>query len=79
MPEPLEASIAKSYANEMANRVSDFAIQLHGGYGYTHEYEVERLHRNAHGWSLAGGTPNMQKIRIASEYLGRRFSSRGRA
>ncbi|MGW6332962.1 acyl-CoA dehydrogenase family protein [Nocardia rhamnosiphila] len=73
----LEASIAKCFTNEMAKRVSDLAIQLHGGYGYSEEYEIERLHRDAHGWALAGGTPAMQRIRIASEYLGRRYDQRG--
>ncbi len=75
-PQPLEASIAKCFANEMAKHVSDLAIQLHGGYGYSAEYEVERLHRDAHGWALAGGTPTMQRTRIASEYVGRRFDQR---
>lgn len=75
-PAPLEASVAKCFANEAAKRVSDLAIQVHGGYGYSAEYEVERLHRDAHGWALAGGTPSMQRIRIASEYLGRRFDQR---
>jgi alkylation response protein AidB-like acyl-CoA dehydrogenase len=75
-PVPLEASVAKCFANEMAKRVTDLAIQLHGGYGYSAEYEVERMHRDAHGWAIAGGTPTMQRIRIASEYLGRRFDQR---
>jgi butyryl-CoA dehydrogenase len=76
-PVPLEASVAKCFANEMAKRVTDLAIQMHGGYGYSAEYEVERMHRDAHGWAIAGGTPTMQRIRIASEYLGRRFDQRG--
>jgi alkylation response protein AidB-like acyl-CoA dehydrogenase len=75
-PNTLEASVAKLFANEMAKDVSDLAMQLHGGYGYTAEYEIERLLRDAHGWSLAGGTPNMQRVRIASEYVGRRFDQR---
>jgi alkylation response protein AidB-like acyl-CoA dehydrogenase len=75
-PVPLEASVAKCFTNEMAKRVTDIAMQLHGGYGYSAEYDVERLHRDAHGWALAGGTPSMQRIRIASEYLGRRFDQR---
>lgn len=75
-PSSLAASIAKCTANEMAKEVSDLSIQLHGGYGYSEEYEVERLHRDAHGWSLAGGTPNVQRVRIASEYLGLRFDQR---
>jgi butyryl-CoA dehydrogenase len=76
LPDPLEVSLAKCTANEMAKRVSDLAIQLHGGNGYTEEYGLERLHRDAHGWALAGGTPTMQRIRIVSELLGRRFDQR---
>ena len=75
-PQALEASVAKCYANEMAKQVSDLGIQLHGGYGYSAEFDMERLHRDAHGWALAGGTTNIQRVRIASEYLGRRFSQR---
>ncbi|MEU1597926.1 acyl-CoA dehydrogenase family protein [Streptomyces sp. NPDC005708] len=75
-PSALAASLAKYNANKMAKEVSDLAIQLHGGYGYSAEYEVERLHRDAHGWALAGGTLNMQRIRIASEYLGTRLRQR---
>ncbi len=66
MPDALETSVAKCFANEAAKRVSDSAVQLLGGYGYTDEYEVERLHRDAHGWAIAGGTPTMQRIRIVS-------------
>jgi alkylation response protein AidB-like acyl-CoA dehydrogenase len=76
VPSSLEASVAKCFANEAAKRVSDLAMQLHGGYGYTEEYGLERLQRDAHGWALAGGTTNMQRIRIASSYLGRRFDQR---
>lgn len=72
----LEASVAKCFANEAAKRVSDLAMQLHGAYGYTEAYGLERLQRDAHGWALAGGTANMQRIRIASSYLGRRFDQR---
>lgn len=75
-PDPLEASIAKCFANEMAKKVSDLAIQLHGGYGYHPEYHVERFHRDAHGWSLGGGTPTIQRTRIVSQYLGRNFDQR---
>ena len=76
LPDPLEVSLAKCTANEMAKRVSDMAMQLHGGNGYTEEYGLERLHRDAHGWAVAGGTPAMQRIRIVSELLGRRFDQR---
>ncbi|MET7392852.1 acyl-CoA dehydrogenase family protein [Dactylosporangium sp. NPDC005572] len=76
LPVPFEVSVAKATANEMAKRVTDLAMQLHGGNGYTEEYGIERLHRDAHGWALAGGTPTMQRIRIVSELLGRTFDQR---
>jgi alkylation response protein AidB-like acyl-CoA dehydrogenase len=76
LPVPYEVSVAKCYANEMAKRVSDLAMQLHGGNGYTEEYGIERLHRDAHGWAIAGGTPAIQRIRIASEIFGRSFNQR---
>jgi butyryl-CoA dehydrogenase len=76
LPNPLEVSLAKCTANEMAKRVSDLAMQLHGGNGFSEEYGLERLHRDAHGWAIAGGTPTMQRIRIVSELLGRRFDQR---
>lgn len=75
-PASLEASLAKCHANEMAKRVSDLAIGLHGGYGYSEEYGIERYHRDAHGWALGGGTPTIQRTRIVSEYLGRSFNQR---
>ena len=75
-PRTLEASVAKCFANEMAKQVADLAVQLHGGYGYSQEYEIERLLRDAHGWAIAGGTTNMQRVRIAAEFLDRRFDQR---
>ena len=76
LPDPLEVSVAKCTANEMAKAVSDLAIQVHGGNGYSEEYGLERLHRDAHGWAIAGGTPGMQRTRIVSELLGRTFNQR---
>lgn len=76
LPNGLHVSLAKCTANEMAKRVTDLAMQLHGGNGYTEEYGIERLHRDAHGWAIAGGTPTMQRIRIVSEVLGRKFDQR---
>jgi alkylation response protein AidB-like acyl-CoA dehydrogenase len=75
-PNPFEVSLAKTTSNEMAKRVTDLAMQLHGGNGYTEEYGIERLHRDSHGWALAGGTPQMQRIRIVSELLERNFDQR---
>lgn len=76
LPDTLQVSLAKCTANEMAKRVTDLAMQLHGGNGYTEEYGIERLHRDAHGWAIAGGTPTIQRIRIVSELLGRKFDQR---
>lgn len=76
LPNKLQVSLAKCTANEMAKRVTDMAMQLHGGNGYTEEYGIERLHRDAHGWAIAGGTPTIQRIRIVSELLGRKFDQR---
>jgi len=76
LPDTYEVSVAKCYANEMAKRVTDMAMQLHGGNGYTEDYGIERMHRDAHGWAIAGGTPAMQRIRIASEIYGQAINQR---
>jgi alkylation response protein AidB-like acyl-CoA dehydrogenase len=76
LPDPLKVSLAKCTANEMAKKVTDLAMQVHGGNGYTEEYGIERMHRDAHGWAIAGGTPMMQRTRIVSEVLGRKFDQR---
>ena len=76
LPDSLQVSIAKRAANEAGKRASDLAIGLHGGNGYSEEYGIERLHRDAHGWAIAGGTPTMQKVRIVSELLDRKFDQR---
>ncbi|MCZ4078050.1 acyl-CoA/acyl-ACP dehydrogenase [Rhodococcus sp. H36-A4] len=76
LPNSLHVSLAKCTANEMAKKVTDLAMQLHGGNGYTEEFGIERMHRDAHGWALAGGTPTMQRTRIVSELLGRSFDQR---
>jgi butyryl-CoA dehydrogenase len=76
LPDPLQVSLAKCAANEMAKRVTDLAMQVHGGNGYTEDYGIERLHRDAHGWAIAGGTPSMQRIRIVSELLDMGFNQR---
>jgi alkylation response protein AidB-like acyl-CoA dehydrogenase len=76
LPDPLEVSLAKCFANEMGKRVTDLAMQLHGGNGYTEEYGIEMLHRDAHGWAIAGGTPAIQRTRIAAELFGRGFDQR---
>ncbi|MFH1160413.1 MAG: acyl-CoA dehydrogenase family protein [bacterium] len=64
-----EAAMAKKYANEMAVWVCDKAIQLHGAYGYTVDYEVERFYRDVRGWSMGGGTTQICLNRIAHAIL----------
>jgi alkylation response protein AidB-like acyl-CoA dehydrogenase len=48
--------VAKITCNEMSNRVTSEAIQLHGGFGFTDEYPVSRLYRGARYGTLGGGT-----------------------
>ncbi len=64
-----EAAMAKRFANEMSVWVCDKAIQLHGSYGYTVDYEIERYYRDVRGWSMGGGTTQMCLNRIAHEIL----------
>jgi len=64
-----EAAMAKKFANEMAVWVCDQAIQLHGAYGYTADYEVERYYRDVRGWSMGGGTTQVCLNRIAHQIL----------
>lgn len=77
LPSPLEANLAKSCANQMVREVAALALQIHGGYGYSKDYPVERLLRDGWGWGIAGGTIEMQKVTIASFLLDRRFDQRG--
>ncbi len=65
-----EASMAKLYATEMANRVAGQAVQIHGGYGFTKEFGVERLYRDARVFTIYEGTSQIQKIVIANEVIG---------
>ena len=65
-----EASMAKLHASEMANRVTGQALQIHGGYGYTKEFPVERFYRDARVLTIYEGTSQIQKIVIANEVLG---------
>jgi butyryl-CoA dehydrogenase len=61
----LEASQAKLFASEMAQRVTNKALQIHGGYGYTKEYNVERYFRDARITEIYEGTSEIQKMVIA--------------
>ncbi len=63
-------SMAKLAASETANFCADKALQIHGGYGYSKEYEVERLYRDARITTLYEGTSEIQRIVISRAYLG---------
>ena len=76
VPSVYESSVAKCFSNEMAKEVTDMAMQVFGGYGYSKEYPIERMLRDSRGWPLAGGTVQMQRINIAGAMLGRRFNQR---
>ncbi|MDX1378772.1 MAG: acyl-CoA dehydrogenase family protein [Anaerolineales bacterium] len=64
-----EAAIAKMFATEMAERVCRNAIQIHGGYGYSSEYPVERIYRDARLMTIGEGTSEIQRIVIARHVL----------
>ncbi len=68
----LESSLAKLYASEVASRVADEAVQIHGGYGYIRDYKVERLYRDARITRIYEGTSEIQKLIIARQLLGRK-------
>ena len=60
-----EASMCKLYASEIAMEVADQAVQVHGGYGYMREYEVERYMRDAKLLEIGEGTSEVQRMVIA--------------
>ena len=64
-----EAAMAKMFATEMAERVCRNAIQIHGGYGYSHEYPVERIYRDARLMTIGEGTSEIQRLVIARHVL----------
>ena len=65
----MEASIAKLFASEMSTRVAHKAIQIHGGYGYSSEYPVERAYRDARITEIYEGTSEIQRLVIAAWVL----------
>ena len=64
-----EAAMAKLFATEMAERVCRNAIQIHGGYGYSQEYPVERIYRDARLMTIGEGTSEIQRLVIARHIL----------
>jgi len=78
-PSMYESAMGKCFANEMAVEVTNAAMQVFGGYGYSKEFPVERMHRDALAWRVAGGTGQMLKITMASILFARRFDQRAGA
>ena len=65
----VEAAMAKLYAAEVAMEVTTKAVQLHGGYGYIREYEVERMMRDAKITEIYEGTSEVQRMVISADLL----------
>lgn len=72
-PFTAEAAKAKLYCSGLASRVTNQAIQIHGGYGYAKEYEVERYFRDAKVTEIYEGTSEIQRIVIARDILSRPY------
>jgi alkylation response protein AidB-like acyl-CoA dehydrogenase len=68
-PHTRESSMAKLFASEAATSACNAAIQVHGGYGYTREYPVERYLRDAKLCEIGEGTSEIQRLIIAREIL----------
>lgn len=65
-----EAEIAKSFAVDMAMRVATDAVQIYGGYGYSREYPVEKLMRDAKMLQIYEGTSQLQRVSIGKQLVG---------
>ncbi|CAB5079107.1 Acyl-CoA dehydrogenase, short-chain specific (EC [Olavius algarvensis associated proteobacterium Delta 3] len=64
-----QASMAKLFASEMVNRVTAQALQIHGGYGFTKDYPVERFYRDARVFTIYEGTSEIQRVVISNQIL----------
>jgi ribosomal protein S21 len=65
----LYSAMSKMYASELCVRVANEAIQIHGGYGYTKDYPVEKFYRDAKLCTIGEGTTEIQKVVIAKNIL----------
>ena len=70
-PFSAEAAMAKLYCSTLATTVTNRAVQIHGGYGYSKEYDVERFFRDAKVTEIYEGTSEIQRMVIARSVLGR--------
>lgn len=65
----MQASMAKLFASEMVNRITGKALQMHGGYGFTQDYPVERYYRDARVFTIYEGTSEIQRVVISNHIL----------
>ena len=70
-----QASMAKLFASEMVNQITAKALQIHGGYGFTKDYPVERFYRDARVFTIYEGTSEIQRIVISDHVLKDKRSS----
>jgi butyryl-CoA dehydrogenase len=73
----LEASMAKLFASEAANRVAYKAVQIFGGYGFIKDFAVERFYRDVRVTTLYEGTSEIQRLIISRQLAGKRDSAHG--
>ena len=71
LPHSMESAIAKCYASDIAMEVASEAIQIFGGYGYSREYPVEKLLRDAKIFQIFEGTNEVQRIVVANNVIGK--------
>ena len=64
-----EAAMAKLFSSEAAMQITTDAIQIHGGFGYIHEYDVERFFRDAKILEIGEGTSEVQRMIIARDLI----------
>lgn len=67
----MEAGVAKYFASEAAVRNSEEAMRIHGGYGYSKEYDIERFYRDSLLMCIGEGTNEMQRMIVAKEWVRR--------
>jgi acyl-CoA dehydrogenase len=65
----MQSSMAKAFCADMAMKIATDAVQIYGGYGYSKEYEVERLYREIRALRIYEGASEVQKIVIARQVL----------
>ncbi len=64
-----QSAMAKLFASEAANRICNRALQIHGGYGYSRDYPLERYLRDAKLCEIGEGTSEVQRLVIARQVL----------